>query len=43
MRRAINTIPKDEYKQKLMEGMQRMSKRFNLLADEEESKMIEAR
>lgn len=25
-----------------MEGMQRMSKRFNMLADEEESKMIEA-
>lgn len=39
MRRAINTIPRDEYNRLLREAMQRMSKKFNLLSDEEESKM----
>jgi len=42
MRRAINTIPRDEYNRLLREAMQRMSKKFNLLSDEEESKMRKA-
>lgn len=42
MRRAINTIPRDEYNRLFREAMQRMSKKFNLLSDEEESKMRKA-
>lgn len=42
MRRAIHTIPRDEYNRLLREAMQRMSKKFNLLSDEEESKMRKA-
>lgn len=42
MRRAINTIPRDEYNRLLREAMQRMSKRFSQLSDEEESKMRKA-
>lgn len=42
MRLAINTIPRDEYNRLLREAMQRMSKKFNLLSDEEESKMRKA-
>lgn len=42
MRRAINTIPRDEYNRLLREAMQRMSKKFSLLSDEEESKMRKA-
>ena len=42
MRRAINTIPKDEYEALLKKAMQRMSKKFRSLSDGETSKMIEA-
>lgn len=42
MRRAINTIPRDEYDKLLREAMQRMSKKFRTLIDEEESKMMNA-
>ena len=42
MRRAINTIPRDEYNRLLREAMQRMSKRLSQLSDEEESKMRKA-
>lgn len=42
MRRAINTIHRDEYDRLLREAMQRMSKKFSLLSDEEESKMRKA-
>lgn len=42
MRRAINTIPRDEYNRLLREAMQRMSKKFRTLIDEQESKIMKA-
>lgn len=42
MRRSINTIPKNEYDELLRQAMQRMSKKFRTLQEEEESKMIKA-
>lgn len=42
MRRAINTIKKEEYNQLLKEAAQRMSKTFFRLCEEEDIKMREA-
>ena len=39
MRRANNTIPRDEYSRLLSEAAIRMAKRIARLAEEEESKM----
>lgn len=42
MRRAINTIKKEEYNQLLKEAAQRMSKAFLRMCEEEDMKMREA-
>lgn len=42
MRRSINTIPKDEYDILLRKAVHRMVKKFRILSDEENSKMIKA-
>lgn len=42
MRRAINTIPEEEYNKLLREAMQRMAKHFSRLSDEEIIKMGKA-
>ena len=40
--RAINTIPRDEYADRLFEAMRRMSKKINRLEDEEDSLYMKA-
>ena len=40
--RAINTIPQDEYADRLFEAMRRMSKKINRLEDEEDSLYMKA-
>lgn len=42
MRRAINTIPRDEYDELLRQAASRMRKKIQRLSDEEVSKMREA-
>lgn len=42
MRRAINTIPRDEYNELLRQAASRMRKKIQRLSDEEVSKMREA-
>lgn len=37
--RAINTMPKEEYAERLSEDMRRMSKKISRMSDEEESLM----
>ena len=41
MRRAINTIPRDEYNELLRQAASRMRKKIQRLSDEEVSKMRE--
>ena len=40
--KAINTIPQDEYADRLFEAMRRMSKKINRLEDEEDSLYMKA-